>query len=284
MKKNRIWELDFLRGLAILLVVFDHVMVDAAYVFVWDRSDVGALTRFALFANDYLDGSLRAFWRPAFLFLLFFISGICCGFSRNNLFRSVKLGLVAGGVSLVTYLADLIMGGGVYVMFGVLHALAVITLFYALAELAVRGLFFLIEKKKPIPQPFKRFTLPALCFALAGIFTAVHLKYNTPLSDYFYADFPTFASPLRGIFFFDQNWLTADYFPLFPFIVPFFVGAGIAPILYPQKKSLLPPLDTAWHKPITFAGRYSLTFYLAGQVAAIAILALITLALTGKII
>ena len=31
--KNRIWELDFIRGLCVLLMIFDHVLYDIADIF-----------------------------------------------------------------------------------------------------------------------------------------------------------------------------------------------------------------------------------------------------------
>ena len=103
--KVRAWELDALRGLAILGVVWDHTMFDLAYMFRYEWQALGAdgLLKMSDFARTYHEGLLRVFGWPVFVFIFFFVSGICTTFSRNNAWRGLKLAIVAVCVSLVTY-------------------------------------------------------------------------------------------------------------------------------------------------------------------------------------
>ena len=67
----RAWELDALRGLAILSVVWDHVMYDLAYMFYYEWQYLGAdgLLKASEFARTYHDGFLRVLGWPFFVFI-----------------------------------------------------------------------------------------------------------------------------------------------------------------------------------------------------------------------
>ncbi|MGI6136675.1 MAG: DUF1624 domain-containing protein [Clostridiales bacterium] len=144
-KKKRAWELDALRGLAILLVVWDHTMMDAAAIFryVWLQSDNARLIAFSDFASKYYLSDLRFYGWPIFVFLFFFISGVCTSFSRNNFKRAFKLSIVALMLTLFTYIIDITMlkdsGYSVFIQFGVLHCFALCLWIYAAME-ALLGL------------------------------------------------------------------------------------------------------------------------------------------------
>lgn len=150
-KKNRAWELDALRGLAILLVVWDHIMLDAAVIFRDNWVDAGrtALIKFSDFALSYHESALRFYGWPVFVFLFFIISGICTTFSRNNFKRAIKISIVALLVSLVTYVLDITAlkdsGFSVFIKFGVLHCFALCTWFFAIMDFLVN--IFSPEKK-----------------------------------------------------------------------------------------------------------------------------------------
>ena len=104
--KNRIWEIDFLRGLFILLMVVFHFFFDL-YNF----------TEFKII--DFNNPIIRAL--PYFSAIFISASGISSTFSRNNVRRGLKLMAVALAISLVTYL----ISPDVFVKFGILHFLAV---------------------------------------------------------------------------------------------------------------------------------------------------------------
>lgn len=275
----RAWELDALRGLAILSVVWDHVMYDLAYMFYYEWQYLGAdsLLKASEFARTYHDGFLRVLGWPFFVFIFFFVSGICTTFSRNNFFRGLKLALVAVLVSVVTYCLDEYLGfEGSFILFGVLHCLALSILLYSLVEFLTNLAF---SKLKHF-----RYIKAGVYFLVAVALLIVNYTCNVTLYDVNVHSATVNATwEGAGMFVFVRNWWTADYFPLLPFFGFFMLGATISPLLYPNKESLLPKLDGKWHKFLTIPGRYSLYVYLALQVVAVLILGLITWIVTGSI-
>ena len=273
MKKSRIWELDFLRGFAIVMVTFDHAMYDLAYIFSsWSHSEKPVLQAMTEFGRAYMTGETRFFWRPAFLFLFFCISGICTAFSHSNLIRGARLFSVSALVSIVTYFVQDKFGFECFILFGVLHCLALITLAYALFDLAYTFIFKMIEKKKPVSPALKRWLKVGLLFALSVVFFLINRHYNVRLYD----TFGTGATiehnnDFRGLFFYEESWWTADYFPLFPYIAIFFFGASLSEVLYAKRKSLFPSLDGCWHYFFSVPGRLSLWVYLGGQLVALGV-------------
>lgn len=284
-KKKRVWELDFWRGLAIILVVFDHAFFDYARIFsAWENCGVPLLEKINEISVSYLIGDVRFFWRPAFLFLFFCVSGICTSMSKNNFLRGVKLWCVALCISVITFIAEALGGQGTFVLFGVLHCLAAIILIYSLVDFIIRGAFFTIEKisKKPINEIIKVAVNATIMFVICAVTLYVNIKYNPR----FYDVEKNYATSeldgkIFGILFFTNEWWTADYFPIFPFISFFFFGAGISKILYSKKKTLFPLLDGCWHNVFSAAGRHSLAVYLLGQVVALVMGVLLSLAFLG---
>lgn len=292
MKKNalsakpRIWELDFFRGLSILLVIVDHAMYDFGRTFVfWKSSGSEFLASLCRLGEQYLTGGVRFFWRPAFLFIFFFTSGLCTAFSRNNFFRGLRLAIVAFCVSIITYYAERLFTSRVFALFGVLHCLSAVILIYSLVSLILRGVTALSCKaaKKPYSKKLERILHISACLALGVAFCFINNAYNVPLAEVTgsYTAIET-DSKILGLFFYCENWWTADYFPLFPYIAFFFLGAGCTRLVYEKKRSLLPCIDGLWHRPFTFAGRYSLIFYLAGQFLAILFCVTLSYAILGR--
>lgn len=274
MKKSRIWELDFLRGFAIVMVTFDHAMYDLAYVFSsWSHSGKPVLAAMSEFGQAYMNGETRFFWRPAFLFLFFCISGICTAFSHNNLIRGARLFVVSAALSVVTYFVQEIFGFDCFILFGVLHCLAVITLAYAVFDLAYTLIFKAMEKKRAVSPALKKLLRAGILLALSVAFFLIQHYYNVRLYDAFGSGKAIeYNNDFRGLFFFEDSWWTADYFPLFPYIAFFFLGAALSEPLYAKRKSLMPSLDGSWHYVFSVPGRYSLWIYLGGQLLALGFL------------
>lgn len=278
-KKERIWEIDFLRGFAILMVIMDHSMYDFSIAFSsWSNSGVALLENLNSLGTSYMDSYVRILWRPAFLFLFFCTSGLSSAFSRNNFLRGIKLAFVAMLVSLVTYYASMFMTSSSFILFGVLHCMAVIILLYSLISLLLELLVKLIFKliNKPFNDNIYKYILSGICLGLSVLFYFINRKYNVGLTDAtaYYKTINT-DSNLMGLFFYAKNWWTADYFPIFPFISFFFLGASLTQLIYSNKKSLLPSLDGIWHIPFTFPGRHSLSFYIVGQIIVISLCSLL---------
>lgn len=272
-KKQRIWELDFLRGFAIVMVFLDHAFYDFSKLFSsWQGSGVAFLEWLNELGTLYIGSEVRLLWRPAFLFLFFCVSGLCTAFSRNNFLRGIKVLTVAMLITVFTYFAEELIGVNAFILFGVLHCIGVIILIYSAVEFIVRGVVRLSYKiaKKEYNENISDYVLSAVCLALFIVFAIVNSIYNPPLNEVyeFYATVPD-DTPITGMFFYTKKWRSGDYFPVFPYIAYFFFGAGLTKIIYPRKKSLLPFLDGKWHTVFSFAGRYSLICYVGGQVVAI---------------
>jgi uncharacterized membrane protein len=255
---------------------FFDLAVTAGETFGWLNSPVAGFASAQAFAAGYWTSSLREFWWPVFIFIFFFISGVCTTFSRNNIWRGVKLSAVAMLLTLVMYILET-QGFALTVWFGVLHCLAVCILIYGLIDIACH--FF---KNKHA----KRFTKAGVALAIAIVAFVLQGIYNVPYSTVSVGSEAIRSDVLwHGLFVYtDKFWaMSGDYFPLLPHLGFFMLGAAIAPLVYPNKKSLLPALDRAWHKPITIFGRFSLLVYLGSRVVIIGLLALVTVAVTGTL-
>lgn len=285
-RRARIWELDALRGIAILLVCWDHFMFDAFGLFGTHFTTCGVewLADFVTFAREYWTSELRMFWWPIFLFIFFSVSGICTAFSRNNLLRAVKLGAVALLMTLVTYLVEVVAGmSGVFISWGVVHAFATIMFFYAFLELAV-GLILKAMKKERMLRPM----MSLVSLVVLNVLIILNDKFGVTMSEIIRgtASSPLTAEGAAWLFYMPNSEfrkITADYFPIFPYIIPFFIGAALSYVLYPKKSSLLPRLDGKWHYPLTVPGRVSIFLYIFVQIGAIIILGLVSLIVTGEI-
>lgn len=122
---NRAWELDFLRGLSIILMVIYHTAYDLKEFYglpvPYDHFLIYPLTK--LFAG-----------------LFIFICAISCNFSRHNYRRGLLLLLLAAGITIVT---DIFVPGS-HIIFGILHLLGVSILLYPLMRQVKPGLLLLL--------------------------------------------------------------------------------------------------------------------------------------------
>jgi uncharacterized membrane protein len=108
---NRVWELDFFRGIALLLMITFHI--------VFDLHDIYNLPIYYNHGFFYYVGKVSVI-----LFML--IAGVSSSFSRNNVKRGIKILAIAMGITIVTKLYD----PGLIVMFGVLHFFGVSMILY----------------------------------------------------------------------------------------------------------------------------------------------------------
>lgn len=266
----RIWELDFLRGLMIILMCIDHFMYDLAFEFsrVW-KAQGGAAAAVAKFAKMWWDhgaswiGATRDVVQVIALCVFFGLCGGSTIFSRDNLTRAMKTLLAAAVITIGTYLASVldIIDPSDVITFGVLQMLSLSTLVVS----AVYALSRLFKKRGDLVF----FILSALL--AGGIFLADHLISNagvTPDIRYFFLH-RSFAK---------VGWMGGDYFPLIPYLGYAFAGACLVTLLYGGGKSLLPRLDGAWNKPFRFVGKHTLVIVLVHQVFNMLLLALVTAA------
>jgi len=235
-QKLRYWEIDFIRGIAILMMVIFHILFDIGY--------------FGIFPVNVSTG----FWRyfglsTASLFLL--IAGVSFSLSyaraavylsgwqmyRKFLYRGA--GIFALGL-LVTLGTWLYLDEG-FVIFGILHLIGV--------SIILAPFFYRLGKF----NFFLGVIIILLGFAIG----------NNPG--------PVWLLPL-GIH--PVTFWSVDYTPLFPWFGMVLFGIGIGSILYPNgvRKFSLPQIPPIGSSAVIFSGKHSLLLYLVHQPVIILIL------------
>jgi uncharacterized membrane protein len=228
---ERVWEIDFLRGVAILLVIGYHLLYDLGEF-------VGA-GRFLGFTTDLSTVA----WTVAqhfFAGLFVLLSGVSCTLSRSNVRRGLRLLAVALALTVATYLIAVwlhLFDPSDTIFFGILHCLAVSMLLYGAA----------FEKIGAAVCAAAGAIVLALTAALPALKAVPALRTDLLLPLGLHS--PGFSS--------------LDYFPLIPWLGVFLAGAALGKSVYASKRSLLP-----WSPPVTFvnaAGRHSLLIYIVHQ-------------------
>lgn len=265
-KTSRIWEMDFLRGVCILLMVFDHAMFDFMYVPYWVTNyravEPGFVDKMSVFADEYWRSSIRRAVREFVVYTFIVLSGISCALSRSNIKRLIKLAAAALVLTLVTGIVDEIADMGVFILFGILHTIALSLLIYILLGkiwdnkylFLVVGLALIIIGlsidyiNKPYFSEGIRITDPKLSsFSFKGLMQLI-----IGISDY-----------------------GADSYGIVPYTGVFLAGAFFGRVLYADKHSLVPYLNGVWQKPVSFVGRNTIWVYLLHQPVVLGIILLI---------
>ena len=296
-KGKRIFEVDFLRGVAILLMVLLHF----CYTFGYGPKDfydikLGQepewyvpLARFFRFVFcsitqpkgsavlDYSDKALmnfntnlhclEVFWAGMFMFL----SGLSCTLSKNNIKRGVQIFLVANLLSMtLELLTDFLYPTfDMHIWCGILHALGLGVILYSLFD------HFL-------PKWWQTFIAFIVLAILSGV--AIHFTYG--VGDGLTNIYPPFKTTEE--FFGEMGKLLIgmkrygdDYFSPLLVTTAIFGGASVGKTVYAKKKSLLPSwFKGRWGKPICFLGRHTLIIYVVHQVVA-AIILIIMMSASG---
>lgn len=234
----RFWEVDFLRGWAIVLMVLFHLAYDLNY--------------FGVYEIELASGFWSAVARTAAsLFLLLVGVSLTLSRSRARLlgqedrfrFRLMKRSLwifsLAMGVTLATYI---FIGSG-FIVFGVLHLIGV-SLLLAYPFLRLHSVNFIF----------------GLLFMLEGLFLQ-------SLS----VDFPW----LIWLGLAPWDFRSVDYFPLLPWFGVILMGVAFGDLFYRGYRRRIPMPDLASSSLVrwlAFLGRNSLAVYLAHQPVLIALL------------
>ncbi len=227
----RIWEIDFLRGVAIILVIGYHLL--------YDLRDYLGIPRFLGWSTD-LSTVAWTIAQHFFAGLFVLLSGVSSTLTRSNIRRGLRLLAVALALTLGTYLIAVwlhLFDPADTILFGILHCLAVSMLLY--------GAVF--EKLSAAASALCGAAVIALTALLPILKKALVIRSDWLIP--FGLPRPSFSS--------------LDYFPLIPWLGVFLIGAALGRTVYAAKKSLLP-----WRLPPTFvnlAGRYSLWIYLVHQ-------------------
>ena len=232
---SRIWEIDFIRGLAIILMMIFHLIVD--------------LTDFYAYGLDYF----RGFWYlegklSAILFML--ICGVSSTLGRHNFLHGCKVFMWAMLLTAVTY----IYNENCYILFGILHFLG-ISLLSAnfMRRLPITWLLLISSTTIIIGLLFStRFVTTPYLFPLG-------LMNSTFISMDYYPLFPWYGVFLFGII--GGKMLYGHKKRL---------GLRQVSYIQPKFQTSLTPLH--FRKNITWLGQHSLVIYLIHQPILLALL------------
>ena len=249
---KRAYELDTLRGIAMIFVIFMHIS--------WDLRYLVGLAECGYLNAPWFEGLMH----PFFLVVFVGVSGVCCTFSRSNLKRGIKLVLVALALSAGTAVATYCFNMDCLIIFNVLHLLSLGIFIYALVEF--------LEKKTG--------TSPRLTNVLLGFIGVIIIIFGMTISAYNFKVDSVLLIPTGIIM--NCTPSMADYMPIFPWLGVFLTGALVGRVCYKDKTSAVPPKHAVTRRitaPFEFIGRHSLLIYLAHQPIVIGICYLLAMVL-----
>lgn len=285
-RKERIEEIDLLRGFPIFLVVLYHFcwsFVSLIYLFSNSQEmllQYRNLNDFVNFLNQDILGSdlIHTLLVPIFGGMFIFVCGISSIFTRSNKRRALLLWAGALLITICTMIATYVSKEDCYIDFGVLHLMAFSVTVYALLETLFKKVF----KKRVSIQ---------VCLIIAfGIFffsIIVSSGYNPFTKENFTPWGTTFLDnkpmPLNryiqnpSAFFLEAlgkygGW--TDWWSIFPYTGVFFAGVSLGKYLYEEKKrSIMPWLDKiVIFRPICFCGKHTIWIYIFHQPIIVVIL------------
>lgn len=251
-KPKRVWEVDFVRGLMILFVVWDHFMWDVRYVGS-STYNSGLFQWLFELSKNYYTGTLRKVTHDVFVTMFVLTSGVSCSFSRSNGRRAIKMCAFAILFSAVTYAVSAMFNTNLTIYFNVIHVIALSVLLYTAIEW--------IGSK--CTANWQKNIFGVVYFAIT--MTALVLGHCAKADNSNWLD----------VIFGKSEWRTAiwnkfraggDYLSFLPDFGWFLVGAFLGKIVYRKKESVFPSVDTRYVSPLTFCGRYSIWIYFGSQV------------------
>lgn len=243
--KKRIYLIDEIRGLLIILVVIYHLYYSMAMIFGIDWS-IGA----------YL--SMRV-WQPILPGMFIFISGISFQLSRSNIKRGIKLSVIAIAMTIII---GIVMPEQI-IWFGIIHFLGLMNIVFGLTKKYI--------DKIPAVLGITAFTfLFALTYNVHRGYIGIDGIWTCRLPEFLYQT--NLTAPIG---FYTEGFHSSDYNPLLPWTFMFLIGTILG-----RYVNLIPEaLSKAHLRPLAFIGRNTLIIYLIHQPIIVGALYLIT----GKI-
>jgi uncharacterized membrane protein len=198
---QRIWEIDFLRGVSIILMVGYHLLFDLG-----EFSGVKRFLGFSTNLSSVAWSAAQYFFAGTFIVL----SGISSTLSRSNVRRGLRLLAVSLAVTAVTYVFE--PSSAVY--FGILQCLAFSILIYGAA----------FVKAGPVACAAWGTVVLGFKAALPLLTKGMAIRFDWLLP--FGIHSPAFSS--------------YDYFPLIPWFGIFLAGTALGKSVYASQRSLVP--------------------------------------------
>ncbi|ABE51160.1 heparan-alpha-glucosaminide N-acetyltransferase [Methanococcoides burtonii] len=234
---ERKWEIDLLRGIAITLMVFFHLLYDLYY--------------FGYYDNDIRTGEVFLIGRAA-AFLFIFVAGISLtlSFSKQLEMEQTKpkfIKYVKRGSKIFLWGMAITAGSYIFlregiIIFGALHFIGVAII---------------------LSYPFLKQRSASLVAAFLTIIAGIPLRTITIEQPW-----------LLWIGIQPTGFRSYDYFPLIPWFGVMLMGIFTGNVLYPQykRKFILSDISELTHiKVLTYMGKRSLRIYLLHQPILIAI-------------
>ena len=228
---NRFWEVDLLRGIAVIAMILFHFLYDLNYFEIYKLSLYSGY--FFIYAYSF-----------ASLFILLVGISLSLSYSRSGekltkkelQLKYLKRGLKIFGLGLlITVVSRLYLNEG-FVVFGVLHCIGISII---------------------LSYPFLRFRYQNLIIGVVLIVAGIILKNLT--FDFYW---------LVWLGFIPSQFYTVDYFPLLPWFGVVLIGIFLGNTLYPSHKRKFKLKDFYKSKvirPFCFLGRHSLIIYFIHQ-------------------
>jgi uncharacterized membrane protein len=240
--KKRFWEIDFLRGLAIIMMIVFHLLYDLTYF--------GG-------CNLNLHSGFWLYFARATATIFIFLVGVSLtiSFSRSekiqNLRKKLYLKYLKRGLRIfswgliITLMTRIFLREG-FVLFGILHLIGISII---------------------LAYPFLKLRYWNLLLGIAVISLGIYLKNFT------------FGFPwLVWLGFRPDHLYTVDYFPIFPWFGVVLIGIFFGNLLYPDYTRKFNLYDLSNFKFVglfCLLGRYSLIIYLIHQPVLIVLLYLL---------
>ncbi|MEM7826656.1 MAG: heparan-alpha-glucosaminide N-acetyltransferase [Candidatus Aenigmatarchaeota archaeon] len=234
--EKRFWEIDFLRGFAVVMMIIYHLFFDLSYF-------------------GYFNINSAFWWWLAHVIATIFIFlvgiSLSLSFSRTKKIRMptkeirkkyLRRGLKIFSLGMIITLITWIFMRKGFVLFGVLHLIGVSII---------------------LAYPFLKLRFPNLILGITFISLGLYMKNFT-------FDFPW----LLWAGFMPHHFYTIDYFPILPWFGVVLIGLFFGNLLYPNYQRIvnLPEDDFITKRFFCFLGRNSLPIYLLHQPILITIL------------
>lgn len=245
--RPRLYFLDEVRGVVILLMVFYHLMFDLVYLF--------------RVPAQFFASPVSHWMQRTICCTFIFLAGVMTRFSRNNF----KRGCFCFAMGLLMSLGTLIFQPGQLIWFGILHMLGISMMLFVPARL-------LLDRLSPAMGWFLCLLLFFITFDVPwGSFgvDSFGLSFSLPSSFYstqwlFWLGFPS------------SDFFSGDYFPLVPWFFLFLCGSCAGVYL---KEGKYPSWFVKSHcPPLGWLGRHSMFIYLLHQPVMYGILTLLFMA------
>ena len=231
--RKRIHTIDELRGFCVFCMVFFHSFFTYGY----------------MYGNEFGIKLFNFFEPVSFLFATTFIliCGISCRLSHNNFLRGAKI----IGAALAVTVVSLVIMPDMPIIFGILHLLGSCVLLYALIGK-------ITDKIPVIPGVILCIVLFAFTFYMPDkMYIGIgNFRINLPF-EWFESNrlmMLGFLSPYKGY---------SDYFPLIPYIFPFFAGTFIGK--YAKEERFPKFMYKSRIKPLSILGQHAFFVYLVHQ-------------------